>query len=903
MTEEHTESKEESSSVFNHTVSDTIDAALEKLNINVADSQSNGNDPAPILPQNKMPSGFIVQASQVLPQQPLPLGMKFLPYVPHQPGFYPAQNVAGTPLPMNGTAPPVFIGNAGGTAPLPNFGVAAQSQLGTFPNSNFQQYGTNKAPFDKNMPSDPNVPWGYAIPGGPGDFNINNDTQFGVEHGSPSGMEANEQGSNNFNVNGDNDGEGKGSGTSTHPTQNKNSSRRQTFHGISSNDLVVAGLTKNGGDITGEETFGSFGGHSSMGAASNHGVSKHSHPAESNVKGRSRSMSSQRPESSSLFGSETEHKEGTPDGSQIEEGGEEEVVEEVGKNAASFSPHTYAAAYPYGGPPLQHKHPVPESQLLGPNFNYRMTSPLPPVFEFPSPLPSFAPVLGGTPPSMHIHSMMPPMPPSPLPLGPGVPERFSPGIINGQPAKNNPNDTGVDGHPPKGPMPMLQSFPILQHPQGNSPPPWIYGSPQYNGMVAPMVPPSMNVPRTPTSGLKNHQHSFNGNTKNERFHGRGKHGRPHGSNNRQMRYNDGSTSHNNGGGDGRSPASAELREMQRRAETKSQYADATLEQFVGSIYLLCRDQHGCRFLQRQLDLLGSKAADLIFNEVKVHTVDLMSDCFGNYLIQKLIEKAKPEQRLELARITAPKIVLVASNPHGTRALQKLIACAVTDEIKRVIIGSLSGSVVELSKDLNGNHVIQKCLQEFEATYCQFIFDAICDDCYAIATHRHGCCVLQRCLDQGSKDQFEKLCDELVKDTERLTLDPFGNYVIQYIINKEIQRGEFEYTQRIAKILKPKIIELSVHKFGSNVVEKLLRTPAVSETMIDGLVNGGSGADIELLLNDSFGNYVLQTALDVSHHKDTEKYGRLSGMVSPYLVGNIRNTPHGKRIASMLDSER
>ena len=901
MTEEHPEPKEESSSVFNHTVSDTIDAALEKLNINVTDSRKNDNNPAPILPQNKMPSGFVVPASQVLPQQPLPLGMKFLPYMPHQPGFYPAQNVAGNPLPMNGTAPPVFIGNAGGTAPLPNFGVATQSQLGTFPNSNFQQYRTNKAPFDKKPPLDPNMPWEYAIPGGPGEYSMNNDNHFGAGHRASLEMGANEQGSNNFNASSDKNGDARRSGADTPPTQSKNSSRRQTFHGISSSDLAVASLTKHRDDLSGEDTFGPFGGKPSTTGSNYHKVPKDTHPTESNVKGRSRSMSSQRPESSSLFGSETEHKEGTPDGGKIEEGEEEVVAEEVGKSTASFSPQTYAAAYPYGGPPLQHKHPGPEPQMLGPSFNYRMTSPLPPVFEFPSPLPSFAPVLGGTPPSMHIHSMMPPMPPSPLPLGPGIPERFSPGIVNGQPAKNGPNDMGADGHPPKGPMPMLQSFPILQHPQGNSPPPWIYGSPQYNGMVAPLVPPSMNVPRTPTSGLKSHSHSSNGSTKNERFHGRRKHGRPHGLNNRQMRYSDSNTNHNNGG-DGRNPANAELREMQRRAETKSQYADATLEQFVGSIYLLCRDQHGCRFLQKQLDLLGSEAADLIFNEVKAHTVELMSDCFGNYLIQKLIEKANVEQRLELARITAPKIVLVASNPHGTRALQKLIACAVSDEIKQVIISSLSGSVVELSKDLNGNHVIQKCLQEFEAVYCQFIFDAICDDCYAIATHRHGCCVLQRCLDQGNKDQFEKLCDELVKDTERLTLDPFGNYVIQYIINKETQRGEFEYTQRIAKILKPKIIELSVHKFGSNVVEKLLRTPAVSGTMIDGLINGGGGADIQLLLNDSFGNYVLQTALDVSHHKDTEKYGRLSGMVSPYLVGNIRNTPHGKRIASMLDSE-
>ena len=341
---------------------------------------------------------------------------------------------------------------------------------------------------------------------------------------------------------------------------------------------------------------------------------------------------------------------------------------------------------------------------------------------------------------------------------------------------------------------------------------------------------------------------------------------------------------------------------QAKAEEAAKFVDASLEEFIGDIYSLCKDQHGCRFLQKQLDLLGKEAADSIFEEIKEHTVELMTDSFGNYLIQKLIEKITSEQKIELSEIAAPKFVEIALNPHGTRALQKLIECTNTDKEAQIVIDSLSDSVISLSKDLNGNHVIQKCLQTLKPEHFQFIFDAICDDCVTIATHRHGCCVLQRCLDFGTKEQCTMLCDKLLTFIDRLTLDPFGNYVVQYIISKETERNVFDYTYKIVHLVKSKIIELSVHKFGSNVIEKLLRTDVVAETLILELVNNKGEADIKILLNDSYGNYVLQTALDVSHNQNDSIHDKLSNMVSPLLVGPIRNTPHGKRIIAMLHLE-
>lgn len=71
------------------------------------------------------------------------------------------------------------------------------------------------------------------------------------------------------------------------------------------------------------------------------------------------------------------------------------------------------------------------------------------------------------------------------------------------------------------------------------------------------------------------------------------------------------------------------------------------------------------------------------------------------------------------------MVKIALNQHGTRALQKMIEFISTrEQVCRIaptwesplirsqiqtIIHALQDRVVELIQDLNGNHVIQKCL--------------------------------------------------------------------------------------------------------------------------------------------------------------------------------------------------
>lgn len=336
----------------------------------------------------------------------------------------------------------------------------------------------------------------------------------------------------------------------------------------------------------------------------------------------------------------------------------------------------------------------------------------------------------------------------------------------------------------------------------------------------------------------------------------------------------------------------------RKGDDAAKYANAKLEDFVGDIYSLCKDQHGCRFLQRQLEIEkeGDQlvAASMIFNEIYLKIVELMTDPFGNYLIQKLFNLVTFDQRLILVKNASPEFVRIALDPHGTRALQKLIEsidCTEDSEEVALLVELLAPNVVSLLRDLNGNHVVQKCLQKLPLAQNQFIFDAALTHCVEIATHRHGCCVLQRCLDHGSTSQKAQMSREVANNATQLSLDPFGNYVVQYVYSQ----GDQNLIDVILAHVKRNIITLSLHKFGSNVIEKLLRMSKYSEILVDELLQHED--KFEELLNDAYGNYVLQTSLDVALPKAVE---RLLASLQP-LLPQIKNTPHGRRIMTKIQA--
>ncbi|KAG1147618.1 hypothetical protein G6F37_010308 [Rhizopus arrhizus] len=331
--------------------------------------------------------------------------------------------------------------------------------------------------------------------------------------------------------------------------------------------------------------------------------------------------------------------------------------------------------------------------------------------------------------------------------------------------------------------------------------------------------------------------------------------------------------------------------IQRRASSTSMMDDARfaslkLEDMKDEIYLLCKDQNGCRYLQKKLEETDLQQREVIFNQVYPHFVELMTDPFGNYLCQKLLEHCTDAQRTTLVEQVSSSILEVSLNMHGTRAVQRMIELISLDEQIQAIVKAFSPIVVTLIKDINGNHVIQKCLHRFTTKHKQFIYDAVSENCIEVATHRHGCCVLQRCIDYSANNQTKQLVDEIINHALTLVQDPYGNYVVQYVL----ELGDAQFSNRLIRQFIGNLSKLSTQKYSSNVMEKCIRV-AEEDTRHD-LVQEMMNKDrLEKLLKDSYANYVVQTALD---YASESQHRQLAEYIRP-LLPTIRNTSYCKRI--------
>ncbi|CAI7856477.1 unnamed protein product [Closterium sp. NIES-53] len=312
---------------------------------------------------------------------------------------------------------------------------------------------------------------------------------------------------------------------------------------------------------------------------------------------------------------------------------------------------------------------------------------------------------------------------------------------------------------------------------------------------------------------------------------------------------------------------------------------SSLDEVEGQMAVIAKDQHGCRFLQRKFDEGTSEEVARIFVEIKPHMVELMTDPFGNYLVQKALEVCSDVQREEILAMATENqtdLVSISLNMHGTRSVQKLIETVTNPQAVQRLTASLAGGVVTLIKDLNGNHVVQRCLQRLSAQQNEFIFNAAVSHCVEIASHRHGCCVLQRCIDFAQGQQKNRILAEVASNALVLSQDPFGNYVVQYVLDLGLPWAMEEVVVRLQGQYAP----LAQQKFSSNVVEKCLklapdncRCLIIQELVVSPLLGQ--------LLQDPFANYVVQSALTVAKGKGfTGQREKCIPLLSSFLRASI-----------------
>lgn len=105
------------------------------------------------------------------------------------------------------------------------------------------------------------------------------------------------------------------------------------------------------------------------------------------------------------------------------------------------------------------------------------------------------------------------------------------------------------------------------------------------------------------------------------------------------------------GGGGTSPLEAKPSGRSRLLEDfrNNRYPSLQLRDLANHIVEFSQDQHGSRFIQQKLERATVPEKQLVFSEIIASAYNLMTDVFGNYVIQKFFEFGTAEQKTTLAQ--------------------------------------------------------------------------------------------------------------------------------------------------------------------------------------------------------------------------------------------------------------
>ncbi|XP_024964542.1 pumilio homolog 5-like [Cynara cardunculus var. scolymus] len=315
----------------------------------------------------------------------------------------------------------------------------------------------------------------------------------------------------------------------------------------------------------------------------------------------------------------------------------------------------------------------------------------------------------------------------------------------------------------------------------------------------------------------------------------------------------------------------------------------------GHIVEFSIDQHGSRFIQQKLEVCSNEEKESVFKEVLPHASRLMIDVFGNYVIQKFFEYGSAEQRRELGNQLEGQILPLSLQMYGCRVIQKALD-AIELEQKTKLVGELDGHVLQCVRDQNGNHVIQKCIESIPTEKIKFVISSFRGQVAALSKHPYGCRVIQRVLEHSTDELHSQfIVDEILDSVYDLAQDQYGNYVTQYVL----EGGKPEERSQIVHKLAGHIVQLSQHKFASNVIEKCLEysDPFAKEIMIEEIIGCADGSDnLLVMVKDQFANYVVQKVLQTcSGHQREVLLGRIK-----IHLNSLKKYTYGKHIVARFE---
>ncbi|KAK6255201.1 Pumilio RNA-binding repeat - like 5 [Theobroma cacao] len=301
------------------------------------------------------------------------------------------------------------------------------------------------------------------------------------------------------------------------------------------------------------------------------------------------------------------------------------------------------------------------------------------------------------------------------------------------------------------------------------------------------------------------------------------------------------------------------------------------------IIILAMTEGGSTYFQDLVLLKDPRITQLIFEGVIEYIFQLMTDQYGRYLFQKLIELENEIQlRMIVEKLTNSNgdIFYTSIHRYGTYSIKKLIQVLEKSPLVTEVVKALCNNFWDLMVNPTGRYVIMECLDVVDSQKNDLLYIEAIDKCLQLATHERGCISLNSFISRIKGPRRDQLLNLICDHVVYLSQDPAGNFVVQHVLG--LQKPFV--IDKICFKLKGYYVKLSLQKGGSHLVEDCLKSSGMDHVLHEFLLSN----QLLQVAKDRYGNYVLQTAL-----RETMKTGSpLHGSLLMKLRSYLKSLQHG-----------
>jgi len=233
------------------------------------------------------------------------------------------------------------------------------------------------------------------------------------------------------------------------------------------------------------------------------------------------------------------------------------------------------------------------------------------------------------------------------------------------------------------------------------------------------------------------------------------------------------------------------------------------DQLRGSVHALANDKHGCRVVQKALQLLPEDALPAFTEQLEVSVVSCSESPHGNHVMQWCVEHM-PEDFIDLVIGSLEDVALdMAVHVYGCRVLQRLVErCCKLDALDKLdpILGKITGGTRTIAQDKNGNYVLQCVLEHGRLEDLRQILEALQSNVVEIACNKFGSNVIEKffaTMAAEGDDRALALAQErhdlvlaMLGDPEftssplqAMIEDKFGNFAVQALVKHCVDRDK------------------------------------------------------------------------------------------------------------------